>query len=48
MHSLTITIGVPTRPYDLMVILVLEEVSLNRGGEINTEKRRESIKEGMK
>ena len=48
MHSLTITIGVPTGRYDLMVILVLEEVTLNRDGEIITGKRRGSIKEGMK
>ena len=47
-HSLTITIGTPSGPYDLTIILVLEEDALNRDGEIITEIRRASIKEGMK
>ena len=48
MHSLTITIGAPSGPYDLTIILVLEEDTLNRDEEITTEIRRESIKEEMK
>ena len=48
MHSLTITIGAPTGLYDLTIILVLEDDTLNRDGEIITEIRRESIKGGTK
>ena len=34
MHSLTITIGAPSVPYDLTIILVLEEGTLTRDREI--------------
>jgi len=52
-HSLTITIGAPTGPYDLMIILVLEEDTLNCDWEIITEntareyKRRNEISLGQ-
>ena len=48
MHSLTITIGAPTGPYNLTIILVLEEDTLNCDGEIITEIQQESINEEVK
>ena len=48
MHSLTITLGAPSGPYDLTIILVLAEDNLTRDEEIIMEIRRESIKEEMK
>ena len=48
MRSLTVTTGAPSGPYNLTIILVLEEDSLNRDREVITEIRQASIKGGMK
>ena len=40
---MTITLGDPTGPYDLTIILVLKKISINHDGEMITEIRREGI-----
>ena len=46
--SLTITIGAPTGPYVLTIVLVLRKTYINRDREMIKEIRRKSIKDGIK